>query len=55
VNTQVLIRKVFRVGDSRVIALPPDWSRDANYVAIRPRDGELVVMKIEVESRGKEL
>jgi virulence-associated protein VagC len=50
-----MIRKVFKVGDSRVISLPPDWSRDAKYVAIRPRDGELVVMKIEVGSRGKEL
>jgi hypothetical protein len=46
---------VFRVGDSRVIALPPEWSRDAKYVAIKPRDGELVVTKLEVGGRGKEL
>jgi hypothetical protein len=47
-NTQVLIRKVFRVGDSRVIALPPEWSRDAKYVAVKPHDGALLVQKVEV-------
>jgi virulence-associated protein VagC len=47
-STQIRIRKVFKVGDSRVVALPPDWSRDAKYVAIRPRDGELVVTRVDV-------
>jgi hypothetical protein len=47
-NTQVLIRKVFRVGDSRVIALPPEWSRDAKYVVIKPQDGALLVQRVEV-------
>jgi hypothetical protein len=47
-NTQIMIRKVFRVGDSRVISLPPEWSRDARYVAVKPQDGALLVQKIEV-------
>jgi len=45
-STQIVIRKVFKVGDSRVISLPPEWCRDAKYVAIRPRDGELVVTRV---------
>jgi virulence-associated protein VagC len=47
---KVLIRKVFRVGDSRVISLPPRWFQEAEYVAIRPRDGELIIQALQVRS-----
>jgi virulence-associated protein VagC len=47
---KVLIRKVFRVGDSRVISLPPKWFQEAEYVAIRPRDGELVIQPLGVKA-----
>jgi hypothetical protein len=43
-----MIRKVFKVGDSRVISLPPEWCRDTRYVAIKPQDGALLVQKVEV-------
>jgi virulence-associated protein VagC len=46
VNESVLIRKVFKVGDSRVVALPPDWSRDVKYVAIKPHKEVLVITKV---------
>jgi hypothetical protein len=43
-----MIRKVFKVGDSRVISLPPEWCRDAKYVAIKLQDGALLVQRVDV-------
>jgi len=43
-----MIRKVFKVGDSRVISLPPDWSHGVEYVVIKPQDGALLVQRVEV-------
>jgi virulence-associated protein VagC len=45
---RVLVRKVFRVGGSRVISLP-SWFQEAEYVTIRSRDGELVIQPLGVK------
>lgn len=48
---QRIIRKVRRIGGSRLIALPPNFEKDSEYFLLSWKDGVLKITGVKVKGR----